>query len=160
MLVLIFDQFEEFFFEFEQPVARRQFYGFLQDCLAMPYVKVVLALREDYIHYLLECDRLTTLDIIDNNILDKKWLYYLGNFSLEDTKAVIQDLTGPTPYSPEPAMVERVVADLAAGAGEVRPIELQIVGAQLQAEGLTEPQAYLDWGTRRCRQRNCWCRSM
>ncbi|NER81351.1 MAG: ATP-binding protein [Leptolyngbya sp. SIO1D8] len=146
VIVLIFDQFEEFFFEFKQPAARRIFYDFLRDCLQMPYVKVVLSLREDYIHFLLECDRLTTLDIIDNNILDKKWLYYLGNFTLEDTKAVIQDLTGPTPYTPEPEMVEQVVADLAAGAGEVRPIELQIVGAQLQTEGLTAPQAYHDWG--------------
>ena len=103
VLVLIFDQFEEFFFEFEQLAIRSQFYNFLQDCLAMPYVKVILSLREDYIHYLLGCGRLTTLDIIDNNILDKKWLYYLGNFSFNEAKAVINDLTAPTPYSPEPA---------------------------------------------------------
>ncbi|MDJ0701984.1 MAG: AAA family ATPase [Leptolyngbyaceae cyanobacterium MO_188.B28] len=146
VMVLIFDQFEEFFFEFDQPAARRPFYDFLRDCLAMPYVKVVLSMREDYIHHLLECDRLTKLDIIDNNILDKKWLYYLGNFTLKDTKAVFNDLTGPTPYHPDPALVDQVVADLAAGAGEVRPIELQIVGAQLQAEGITTVEGYQAWG--------------
>ncbi|MCG8362321.1 MAG: hypothetical protein MJA27_03190, partial [Pseudanabaenales cyanobacterium] len=146
VMVLIFDQFEEFFFEFDQPAARRPFYDFLRDCLAMPYVKVVLSMREDYIHHLLECDRLTPLAIIDNNILDKKWLYYLGNFSPDDTKTVFNDLTESTPYNPEPALVDQVVADLAAGAGEVRPIELQIVGAQLQAEGITTPEVYRDWG--------------
>ncbi|MEO1400178.1 MAG: hypothetical protein AAFV72_02875 [Cyanobacteria bacterium J06635_1] len=146
VMVLIFDQFEEFFFEFETASERRPFYDFLRDCLSMPFIKVALSLREDYIHHLLECDRLTNLEIIDNNILDKKWLYYLGNFSPEDTKAVFQDLTEPTPYNPEPAMVDQVVADLAAGAGEIRPIELQIVGAQLQAEGITTPTIYQDWG--------------
>lgn len=146
VIVLLLDQFEEFFFEFEQPVDRRPLYAFLRDCLAAPYIKVVLSLREDYIHHLLECDRLTNLEIIDNNILDRKWLYYLGNFSPEDTRAVITDLTEPTPYSPEPELVEQVVADLAAEAGVVRPIELQIVGAQLQAEGITTPQVYRDWG--------------
>ena len=146
VMVLIFDQFEEFFFEFDQSAARRPFYDFLRDCLTMPYVKVALSLREDYIHHLLECDRLTPLDIIDNNILDKKWLYYLGNFNPADTKAVFNDLTDPTPYNPEPVLVDQVVTDLAAGAGEVRPIELQIVGAQLQAEGLTTQAAYQAWG--------------
>ena len=142
VIVLVFDQFEEFFFEFEQTAERRGFYDFLSTCLGMPYVKVLLSLREDYIHYLLECDRLTTLDIIDNNILDKKWLYYVGNFKLDETKAIFNDLTYPTPYTPEQELVEKVVDDLAAGAGEVRPIELQIVGAQLQAEGITSPEVY------------------
>ncbi|MGF1535039.1 MAG: hypothetical protein ACFB4J_00955 [Elainellaceae cyanobacterium] len=146
VIVLIFDQFEEFFFEFDQPADRRPFYDFLRDCLSTPYIKVVLSMREDYIHHLLECDRLTDLSIIDNNILDKKWLYYLGNFTPEDTKTVITDLTDPTPYAPEAARVDQVVEDLAGVAGEVRPIELQVVGAQLQAERITTPEAYRNWG--------------
>ncbi|MEO0535825.1 MAG: hypothetical protein AAF215_18375, partial [Cyanobacteria bacterium P01_A01_bin.123] len=147
VLVLIFDQFEEFFFEYDQTATRRRFYDFLRDCLTMPFVKVVLSLREDYIHYLLECGRLTSLDIVDNNILDKKWLYYLGNFSPDEAKVVIKDLTWPTPYQPEAALIDQVVADLAAGAGEVRPIELQIVGAQLQAEALATVVAYQNRGS-------------
>ncbi|MBT9315300.1 NACHT and WD repeat domain-containing protein [Leptothoe spongobia] len=146
VMVLVFDQFEEFFFEFEQTAERRAFYDFLGTCLGMPYVKVVLSLREDYIHYLLGCDRLTNLDIVDNNILDKKWLYYLGNFKPDETKTIFNDLTYPTPYKPEQELVEKVVNDLAAGAGEVRPIELQIIGAQLQAEGIITPEGYYNWG--------------
>ena len=145
VMVLIFDQFEEFFFACDQPADRLRFYTFLRECLAMPFIKVVLALREDYTHYLLECNRLTDLAKIDNNILDQKWLYYLGNFSPADARAVIDDLTQPTPYAPTPELVEQVVADLTAGVGEVRPIELQIVGAQLQAEQITTLGAYQAW---------------
>jgi WD40 repeat protein/tetratricopeptide (TPR) repeat protein len=142
VMVLIFDQFEEFFFACDQTTDRRCFYHFLRDCLTMPFVKVVLSLREDYIHYLLEWGRLTTLDMVDDNILDKKWLYYLGNFSPADAQTVIHDLTALTPYSPEPELVQQVVQDLAGKTGEVRPIELQIVGAQLQAGHLTTLQQY------------------
>jgi tetratricopeptide (TPR) repeat protein len=76
LTVLIFDQFEEFFFAYKDAAQRRPFFEFLRDCLNVPYVKVILSLREDYLHYLLECNRLTHLDVIDNNILDKKILYY------------------------------------------------------------------------------------
>ncbi|MDZ7957818.1 MAG: hypothetical protein RMY34_07910 [Aulosira sp. DedQUE10] len=58
--VLIFDQFEEFFFNCPNPVERKKFWEFLHLCLDdfnLPYVKVILSLREDYLHYLLEGDR-------------------------------------------------------------------------------------------------------
>ena len=142
VMVLIFDQFEEFFFECDEPATRHRFYEFLRQSLTTPFIKVVLSLREDYIHYLLECQRLMDLAIIDDNILDKKWLYYLGNFTPTEAKTVITDLTESTPYAPAADLVEQVVADLAGEAGEVRPIELQIVGAQLQAENITTLAAY------------------
>ncbi|MEH2400840.1 nSTAND1 domain-containing NTPase [Nostoc sp.] len=87
LTVLIFDQFEEFFFIYKDPSDRRRFYEFLRTCLDIPYIKVILSLREDYLHYLLECNnRLADFDVINNNILDKDILYYLDNFSLEDAK--------------------------------------------------------------------------
>ncbi|MEQ8976097.1 MAG: hypothetical protein RIE73_37665 [Coleofasciculus sp. C1-SOL-03] len=57
LTVLIFDQFEEFLFDHKDPASRREFYEFLRQCLAIPYVKVILSLREDYIYYLLELNR-------------------------------------------------------------------------------------------------------
>jgi hypothetical protein len=59
------------------------FYAFLRSCLNLPFVKVILSLREDYLHYLLECDRFTNLDVINQIILDKNIRYYLGDFSPE-----------------------------------------------------------------------------
>jgi len=146
LTVLIFDQFEEFFFAYKDPAQRRPFFEFLRDCLNVPYVKVILSLREDYLHYLLECNRLTHLDVIDNNILDKKILYHLGNFSPEDGRAVIQSLTDACQFNLEPALIDALVQDLAGELQEVRPIELQVVGAQMQTEQVMTLAQYLAEG--------------
>ncbi|MBE9198206.1 MULTISPECIES: PD40 domain-containing protein [unclassified Nodularia (in: cyanobacteria)] len=207
LTVLMFDQFEEFFFVYPDQGDRRSFYEFLHICLDIPFVKVILSLREDYLHYLLELERLFDLKVINNNILAKNIRYYLGNFLPEDAKTVIQTLTrqnlSPTklpyttkasdpPKSPlergtsrqisplkmgisrdentlvtggvgseggivevrenqsslEAALIEKLVQDLAGKIGEVRPIELQIVGMQLQTEKITTLKQYQNFGTK------------
>ncbi len=135
LTVLIFDQFEEFFFVSSHPKKRKIFYEFLQIVLNLPFVKVVLSLREDYLHYLLECDDLINLEAINNNILDKKIRYHLRDFTLAEAKAVIERLTQRAKLELEPALIDALVKDLADERQEVRPIELQVVGAQLQEEG-------------------------
>ncbi|WP_392477282.1 hypothetical protein [Nostoc sp. C110] len=146
LTVLIFDQFEEFFFAYKDQDKRRPFFEFIRDCLNIPYVKVILSLREDYLHYLLECNRLTHLEAIENNILDKKILYYLGNFSPEDARSVIQSLTESSQFYLEPPLIDELVQDLARDLNEIRPIELQVVGAQLQTEKITTLAQYQEQG--------------
>ncbi len=147
LTVLIFDQFEEFFFIYKEPQQRRHFYEFLKQCMDIPHVKVILSLREDYLHYLLECNnRLINLGVINNNILDKGILYYLGNFSPEDAKQVIQNLTRQSQFNLEPSLLDELVRDLAGELGEVRPIELQVVGAQLQTEKIVTLKQYQEHG--------------
>ena len=147
LTVLIFDQFEEFFFIYKDPSNRRRFYEFLRTCLDIPYIKVILSLREDYLHYLLECNhRFADFDVINNNILDKDILYYLDNFSLEDAKLIIQNLTQKSQLVLEAPLIDELVKDLARDLGEVRPIELQIVGAQLQTEKITKLEQYQQHG--------------
>jgi len=147
LIVLIFDQFEEFFFVYKDPSDRKLFYEFLRDCLNIPFVKVILSLREDYLHYLLECnERLISLDVVNNNILDKNILAYLGNFPPNDAKAVIQALTKQSQFAMQPDLVDELVRDLAEDLGEVRPIELQVVGTQLQAEAITSLEKYKERG--------------
>ena len=147
LTVLIFDQFEEFFFEYPQPQQRRVFYQFLKDCLSLEAVKVILALREDYIYYLLECNnRLISLDVVNNDILSKDVLYYLGHFTQSQAKAVIEQLTKQAKFPLEPELIEQLVKDLAAETGEVRPIELQVVGAQLETEGIVTLDKYKQGG--------------
>ncbi|TBR60487.1 hypothetical protein B4U84_06405 [Westiellopsis prolifica IICB1] len=148
LTVLVFDQFEEFFFVYSEKINRRAFYDFLRQCLDIPFTKVILSLREDYLHYLLELDRLFNLTVINNNILDKNIRYYLGNFLPADAQKVVQSLTERTQFGLEPALIEQLVADLAGDLGEVRPIELQIVGAQLQTEKIHTIEQYQEVGTK------------
>ncbi|NET84492.1 MAG: hypothetical protein F6J94_22000 [Moorea sp. SIO1F2] len=147
LTVLIFDQFEEFLFQYPKPEQRRVFYQFLKDCLTLEAVNIILALREDYIYYLLECNnRLISLDVVNNDILSKDVLYYLGNFTQYQAKRVIKRLTEQAKFSLEPELIEQLVKDLAAETGEVRPIELQVVGAQLETEGIVTLEQYQQRG--------------
>ncbi|MEG3895593.1 MULTISPECIES: WD40 domain-containing protein [unclassified Microcoleus] len=146
LTVLIFDQFEEFFFVSTSVAQRQLFYKFLRLFLNVPYVKVILCLREDYLHYLLDCDRFPNLDAINNNILDKSIRYQLRSFSMKDARAVIGHLTERAEFYLEPALIDAFVEDLADELQEVRPIELQVVGAQLQEEGITSLAQYQQLG--------------
>ncbi|MBO0347942.1 AAA family ATPase [Phormidium pseudopriestleyi FRX01] len=146
LTVLIFDQFEEFFFVETDPGQRQQFYQFLNACVNVPFVKVIFSLREDYLHYLLECERLGNLEVVDQDILNKKFRYYLGNLSQAKARQVIESLTERAQFYLEPALIEELVEDLADRVGEVRPIELQVVGAQLQAENITTLAQYRESG--------------
>ncbi len=154
-IVLIFDQFEEFFFVNTQVTQRIQFYKFLSVCLNIPFVKVIISLREDYLHYLLEFERLShekvkhayDLGVINKNILDKDIRYYLGKFSIQDAIGIIHNLTQSCKnatfrISTEDEVINQLVQDLAGEIGEVHPIELQIVGAQLQVEKITTLEEY------------------
>ena len=145
-IVLIFDQFEDFFYEYPAIEQRRNLYTFLRDCLDAPYVKVVLSLREDFLHYLLEWDRSADLSAVENDILSKEIRYYLGNFMPKAAEMVIRQLTGSAGFYLEDGLITALVDDLAANTGEVRPIELQVVGAQLQRENITTLEAYRQLG--------------
>ncbi len=147
-VVLVFDQFEELFVEATDIAQRYDFYRFLTGCLNAPFVKVVLSLREDYLHYLLEVERGFDLDIINDDILAREYRYYLGNFQAEDARSLIYRLTDEANFSLEADLVDQLVSDLATDLGEVRPIELQVVGAQLQRDLIQTLDQYLALGER------------
>ena len=144
--VLLLDQFEEFFFTYSNVKDRLPFYRFLGECLKLPFVKVVISLREDYLHYLLEFQRYADLDIINQDILSKEIRYSLNDLTPEDAKAVILSLTNNAQFYLADDLVDALVQDLAGDLGEVRPIELQVVGAQLQAEGIDTLEEYQQRG--------------
>ncbi|MCA1991646.1 MAG: hypothetical protein LDL41_06315, partial [Coleofasciculus sp. S288] len=150
LTVLIFDQFEEFFLGNPDPAQRRHFFEFLDSCLNIPYLKIILSIREDYLHYLLEGEHLVSLRAISHSILEdilrKANRHYLGNFLQKDAELVIETLTKRTQFYLEPALIHKLVQDLAGELGEVRPIELQIVGAQLQSENITTLAQYQQKG--------------
>ncbi len=106
----------------------------------------MLSLREDYFHYLIECNRLSSMKIIGNDILSQKVLYAIGNFSPDETKAIIERLLDRSNNDMEPELIAELVQDLAKELGEVRPIELQVVGTQLETEKITTLAAYKNSG--------------
>ncbi|ODG98089.1 hypothetical protein A4S05_10785 [Nostoc sp. KVJ20] len=140
--VIIFDQFEEFFFGYSDRNQKQEFDKFISDCLKIPFVKVILSLREDYLHRLLDFKHLSALEAINNNILDKHIRYQLNNFSPEYAKAIIRKLTERSQFNLEPALIDALIEDLSTEFGEVRPIELQVVGAQIQDERITTLEEY------------------
>ncbi|BAT56026.1 WD-40 repeat protein [Nostoc sp. NIES-3756] len=140
--VLIFDQFEEFFFGYSDRQQKQEFDNFLSQCLNISFVKIILSIREDYLHRLLEFKHLSQLEAINNNILDKQIRYQLNNFSPEYAKVIIHKLTERSQLNLEAALINAVVEDLSTELGEVRPIELQVVGAQLQDERINTLKQY------------------
>ncbi|WP_300001974.1 AAA family ATPase [Anabaena sp. AL09] len=149
--VLIFDQFEEFFFVCPDDKARTEFFQFLGKCLNNKNIgslRIILSLRVDYLHLLLECDEISDMNIIGDGILSKNVLYKLGNLTPENAKTTIESLTKKTDFQLEPNLIKRLVEDLAGEVGSVRPIELQVVGAQLETENITTLAAYQQIGNK------------
>ncbi|NEP79612.1 MAG: ATP-binding protein [Okeania sp. SIO3B3] len=145
--VLILDQFEEFFTVCPKPAQRLPLYQFLYDCLRFNCVKVVLSIQTNYLHYLLECDRLTNLEaVINYEILSKEILYYISNFEPSQSQEIIKNLIEPAQLNWEPDLISQVVKDLSAADNTVSPIELQVVGTQLQEEAITTVEAYRKLG--------------
>jgi WD40 repeat protein len=151
--VLIFDQFEEFFFAWKQNQERKVFFDFVHQCMNIPYLKIIFSIREDRLHYLLAFNRsqLSSSNAYHNNgimgdILSKDILFYIGNFMPEDTYKLIESLTQQSQFYLEPKLIEQLVKDLAGTGGEIRPIELQMIGAQLQEENITTLEQYQKLG--------------
>ena len=137
-IILIFDQFEEFFFTCTQSPERQVFIDFWQTCLKISSLKLVVSIREDYLHLLLELES----DHAEVDILSRNFRYTLGNLSPSEAQSVIENLTENANFPLEPHLVDQLVRDLAGDRGYVRPIELQLVGSQLQTHNITTFAAY------------------
>jgi tetratricopeptide (TPR) repeat protein len=141
--VLVFDRFEEFFSAVTDIIARQEFFLFFRDCLDLPQVKICIVIRQENLHQLLEFEQFVDLSTIGNNILDRQWRYQLRNLSLEQARTTIDRVTGNCRYYLEPALAQQLVTDLANNHGEISPLQLQVVGAQLQAENVRTMGQYL-----------------
>jgi WD40 repeat protein len=137
--VLIFDQFEEFFFRYVNKRDRNALFRFLGQCLEIPSLRVIFSLRRTYLYFLLNRPG---FECIDGDLLSKRVLYRLGNFDHPAARRILQQLANLANFTIEPALLDMLIADLGQDYGKIRPIELQIVGAQLQQDGVTTLAAY------------------
>ncbi|VXD14974.1 nSTAND1 domain-containing NTPase [Planktothrix paucivesiculata] len=145
--VLIFDQFEEFFVVCKQLEQRLPFYQFLKESLSLDSITILLSLRNDALHYLLECDRLTQLeDVIQAEILSKKVLYGLENFTLNQAKTLIQNQIARAQFNIEPDLMNQLIQDLTVNIDQIRPIELQLIGTQIQSNDIQTLEQYKQLG--------------
>ncbi|NER38316.1 MAG: hypothetical protein F6J93_30910 [Oscillatoria sp. SIO1A7] len=145
LVVLIFDQFEEFFFTKKTKKGRNPLFEFLGECRSIFGVKVIFSLKRTYIHQLLGRP---AMEDINNNILDKNIIYKVSNFTLADAESIIDRLTQKANFKLEPELTQALVRDLAGQYEKVRPIEMQVVGAQLQKENITTLRAYRESGSK------------
>jgi len=84
----------------------------------------------------------------DQDLLSRDQRYPLANFSPTAAEEVIRQLTHAAQYTIAEDLIHRLVADLAAETGDVRPIELQVVGAQLQRADINTLEQYEAIGDR------------
>jgi WD40 repeat protein len=146
--ILVFDQFEEFFFANSSQQNHKAFFEFIghlcSNVQQLGALKVVLSLRTDYVGHLLLCNDLESMNCIGRDILSRQVLHKLGNLSPEQTSQVLATLA---PHLQE-ELRTRLVADLSQETETVRPIELQIIGYELESQGIQDLPAYKMLGNR------------
>ncbi|MEP6707862.1 MAG: protein kinase, partial [Pyrinomonadaceae bacterium] len=137
-LVIICDQFEEFFVNFKTADQRAPFIDFVAACQErsdLP-VKFLFSLRSDFL-YLINS---AFSGRVPEPLLSNK-LYHLHNFDEEVAAEIIERSASAAGFPFEYGLNRQIARDLAVNHA-VAPSEMQIVGAQLQARHVFTFDAY------------------
>jgi WD40 repeat protein/serine/threonine protein kinase len=143
-LVVICDQFEEFFINFRAAAEREPFVSFVAACHRDTSldVKFILSIRGDFLHLVSSEFEGRIPDTLASARLSR-----LRNFDEEAAAAVIERSARAAHLPFEEGLSRRVARDLADG-GAVLPSELQIVGERLQSRRIFTVQDYRRAGGR------------
>ena len=127
-LILILDQFEEFFIEYDSPELRLELGRFLDGLIkSSPPVRVLCAIRRDYLadmKDLAPADPEAAKNFFEP--LSLQGLFTLKNFTVEQAARVIRECAERDRIVLDEEFAERLASDLGDG-DTVRPPELQIV---------------------------------
>jgi WD40 repeat protein/serine/threonine protein kinase len=141
-LVIILDQFEEFFVNFKTQSEREPFISFITDCYKSEGIPIrfLLSMRSDFL-YLINSE---FADSIPDPLMSSR-LYHLRNFGEEQAARIIERSARRANLPLEEELSRHVAADLAVN-GVVLSSELQIVGEQLQSKRIFNLKDYLRAG--------------
>lgn len=141
-LLLICDQFEEFFAHFQTQQERAPFLSLVAACAnnnALP-VKFLFAMRNDFLSFYAQA--------FDSRIAEpmaQRNRHFLSVFDVRQGETLIASLAAQANLPLEPDLCREVAQDLADG-DKVLPSELQLVGQQLQRRGIHNVAAYRQAG--------------
>jgi WD40 repeat protein/serine/threonine protein kinase len=137
-LIIICDQFEEFFVNFRNASEREPFITFVTNChneWDLP-VRFLFSLRSDFL-YLINA---AFTGRVSEPLLSTK-LYHLRNFDEDVAEEILERSARSAALPFEPGLGRQIAADIAVDR-TVAPSELQIVGSQLQARHIFTFDAY------------------
>jgi WD40 repeat protein/DNA-binding winged helix-turn-helix (wHTH) protein len=127
-LIVVFDQFEEFYATFPSEREREPFVKLVRDCYQQTQLplKFLFAIRSDFLYLIA-----TAFDehIADTLLASRR--YHLRHFDEDQALEVIEHSVQSANWQFESGLGRRVVSDLSVD-GTVLPSELQIIGEQLQ----------------------------
>ena len=138
VVILICDQFEEFFVSHQSAEDREPFLSFIAACHnddSIP-VKFLVSMRSDFL-YLISSE----LGQRIADPLSSSRLYHLRNFDEAQAREIIDKSARRAGLPFADGLSHQVAADLASG-GVVAPSEMQIVGEQLQNKRIYTVESY------------------
>ena len=137
-ILIICDQFEEFFLNFRTKQEREPFISFVTECYNSPNlpVRFLFSLRSDFLHWI----SAEFSENIPDPLLSSR-LYHLRNFDEQQATRIITHSAEHAKLPFETGLSRQIAHDLAVD-GDVLPSELQIVGEQLQRRGVFTLEEY------------------
>ncbi|MCI0485249.1 MAG: serine/threonine protein kinase [Blastocatellia bacterium] len=138
VLVIVCDQFEEFFVNFRDAAEREPFTRLAAACHNDGNLKVkfLFSMRSDFLYLIGE-----EFDSLVAEPLASSKRYHLRNLGRHQAAEIIEKSAARAGLPFEPGLSRQVARDLASG-GMVLPSELQIVGERLQSKRIYTLQAY------------------
>lgn len=140
--IVILDQFEEWFIEYQEPEQRAQIGKFIRKLAERPQrLRIVCAIRREFL--------IDFHDLSDElpQQLSTTNLFHIRNFTVDQARDVINECATADGLAPDLSFAETAAHDLAEG-GQVRPPELQIVCTYLAISGgLSTPKYRQAGGT-------------
>ena len=136
-IVIVCDQFEQFFIKHPNRQEREPLLKEIGACLndfRLP-CQFIFILREDYLGRMVELEKF----VVD--ALDKNKRFYLSLFDQVTALRVMRQLSNRAKLAWPDVFLNEVIKDLTID-GQVRPIELQLVGAALTTLNINDEQAY------------------